>query len=64
MTQTIICGDCLEIMPSIPDKSIDLIYADPPFAIAKTFRDAKREIIYDNPKTISGLLEMMAPRLV
>jgi len=24
-------GDCLEIMPLIPDKSIDLILADPPF---------------------------------
>jgi len=31
----IICGDCLEIMPSIPDKSIDLIIADPPYNINK-----------------------------
>ncbi len=27
----IIQGDCLEIMPSIPDKSIDMIITDPPY---------------------------------
>ena len=27
----IILGDCLDIMPSIPDKSIDAIICDPPF---------------------------------
>lgn len=25
------CGDCLEIMKDIPDKSVDLVFADPPF---------------------------------
>lgn len=27
----IYCGDCLEVLKKIPDKSVDLIYADPPF---------------------------------
>jgi site-specific DNA-methyltransferase (adenine-specific) len=27
----IYCADCLDILPQIPDKAIDLIYADPPF---------------------------------
>ena len=27
----IICGDCIEEMPKIPDKSVDLIIADPPY---------------------------------
>ena len=27
----IICGDCLEELPKIPDKSINLIIADPPY---------------------------------
>ena len=31
MLDTIICGDCLEIMPQIPDKSVDAIITDPPF---------------------------------
>lgn len=27
----IICGDCLEIMKTIPDKAIDLVFTDPPY---------------------------------
>ena len=27
------CGDCLEIMKQIPDKSIDLVLTDPPYNI-------------------------------
>lgn len=28
-------GDCLEIMKTIPDKSIDLVLTDPPYGIGK-----------------------------
>jgi len=28
---TIICGDCLEVMPQIPDKSIDMVLCDLPY---------------------------------
>ena len=31
----VICGDCLEVMKGIPDKSIDLIVNDPPYNIGK-----------------------------
>lgn len=31
MINKVIEGDCLEVMPQIPDKSIDLIVADPPY---------------------------------
>jgi len=27
----IICGDCLEVMKEIPDKSVDLVLTDPPY---------------------------------
>lgn len=27
----IICGDCLEVMQGIPDKSVDLVLTDPPY---------------------------------
>lgn len=27
----LLCGDCFELIPSIPDKSIDLIVTDPPY---------------------------------
>ena len=29
----IYCGDCLEIMPTLPDKSIDMILCDPPYGM-------------------------------
>jgi DNA modification methylase len=32
---TIIQGDCLEVMKEIPDKSIDLVLTDPPYGINK-----------------------------
>ena len=28
---TIICGDCIEVLPQIPDASVDLIITDPPY---------------------------------
>jgi len=32
----IICGDCLEIMKQIPDKSVDMVLCDLPYGIGKT----------------------------
>jgi DNA modification methylase len=29
----VICGDCLEVMKNIPDKSIDLVVTDPPYGV-------------------------------
>ena len=29
----IICGDCLDVMKDIPDKSVDLVLTDPPYGI-------------------------------
>ena len=28
----LLCGDCLEVMKEIPDRSIDLVIADPPYS--------------------------------
>ena len=43
---TIQLGDCLEIMPSIPDKSIDAIICDPPYnVLSKTNASAKWDSI-------------------
>ena len=30
---TIICGDCLTELKRLPDKSVDMIFADPPYAL-------------------------------
>jgi len=45
----VICGDCLDIMRKMPDESVDLCIADPPFNIGKDygkFDDGKNEEIY------------------
>lgn len=53
------CGDCLELMKTIPDKSIDLIVTDPPYLMRyKTnYRKDKthdfcQEIYGDNDETL------------
>ena len=32
---TILDGDCIDVMNSLPEGSIDLIFADPPYAFEK-----------------------------
>jgi modification methylase len=29
--ETIIAGDCLDVLRSLPDRSVDLVFADPPY---------------------------------
>ncbi len=38
------CGDCLELMKNIPDKSIDLIVTDPPYLIENTKAGGKSKL--------------------
>ena len=42
-TNLIYCGDNLEVLAKFPEKSVDLIYADPPFFSSKAY-----EIIWGN----------------
>jgi len=35
MIDTIICGDCLEVMPTLEDKSVDMVLADLPYGTTK-----------------------------
>ena len=37
----IICGDCLQVMSEIPDVSVDLVFADPPFNVGKAYWDKR-----------------------
>jgi adenine-specific DNA-methyltransferase len=37
----IVAGDCLQALTSIPDESIDLVFADPPYNIGKRFCEFK-----------------------
>ncbi|MBI1867881.1 MAG: adenine-specific DNA-methyltransferase [Methylocystis sp.] len=36
-TATIFHGDCLQVLPKLPDESVDLVFADPPYNIGKRF---------------------------
>lgn len=36
MPPDLILGDCLEVLPSIPDNSVNLIYTDPPYYKVKS----------------------------
>jgi site-specific DNA-methyltransferase (adenine-specific) len=40
---TVYCGDCLEVMKQIPDKSIDLVLTDPPYGVTQN----KQDIVVD-----------------
>ena len=53
------CGDCLELMKTIPDKSIDLIVTDPPYLMRYKTNHRKdkthdfcREIYGDNDESL------------
>ena len=39
----VICGDCVEVMRGIPDKSVDLVLTSPPYNIGKEY-ESKKEI--------------------
>ncbi|WP_252225492.1 DNA methyltransferase [Clostridium sp. ZBS2] len=38
-------GDCLEVMKSIPDESVDLVFADPPFNLNKVYGDGINDYV-------------------
>ncbi len=70
----IICGDCLEVIKELPDKSIDLLLTDPPYAITLNGGGSiKKKIDYrrgslinigSNPNfTIIPFLEVVKPKL-
>ena len=38
---TIVCGDCLEVMRQMPDSCVDLAFADPPYFVGYRYGDKK-----------------------
>jgi DNA modification methylase len=49
----IILGDAIKVLSTLPDESIDLIFADPPYNIGKNFsRIAPDKIRRKREKTI------------
>jgi hypothetical protein len=44
MINSVIHGDCLEVMKAIPDKSIDAVITDPPYGIGISHWDSVIDI--------------------
>ena len=70
----IIEGDCLDIMPKIPDKSIDMILSDLPYGITRNKWDSiipldklwseYKRIIKDNGAIVLTATQRFASQLV
>jgi len=43
----IICGDCIKVMNTMPEKSVDLIFADPPYNIGLKYDNHKDNMPYE-----------------
>lgn len=41
-------GDCLAVMPSLPADSVDLLFADPPFNLGKTYSSKINDALEDH----------------
>ncbi|WP_256462103.1 DNA-methyltransferase [Moraxella nasovis] len=50
ITNTILQGDCIEILKTIPSESVDLIFADPPY-----FMQTEGELLRTNGEKFSGV---------
>lgn len=42
------CGDCLNILNLIKDRSIDFVFADPPFNLGKDYKNGYKDNLDDN----------------
>jgi DNA modification methylase len=54
----IICGDCLEVMKEMPDKSIDLVLTDPPYGVNMNY-----DIYQDTEENWFALMEKVIPEM-
>ena len=55
----IICGDCLEVMKSMPDKCVDLVLTDPPYGVNYPY------IGYDDTQeNLKKLIDLFMPEVL
>ena len=52
------CGDCLEVIKNIPDKSIDLVLCDLPFGVTRNWWDKKKYHLISYGKNIIGFVKI------
>lgn len=44
----VICADCMDILPKLPDKSVDLLLVDPPYGIKADSSPIKGKFTHTN----------------
>lgn len=57
----IICGDTLGVMAGMPDESIDLVFADPPFNVGKAYADKRSDYRDWCAEWISSCFRLLKP---
>jgi DNA modification methylase len=66
-TNVIYCGDCLVKLKDIPNKSIDLIYIDPPFSSNRNYvafwKEQEKRHFEDRFENVKAYLDYMYPRV-
>ena len=62
-SQAIYCGDCRDILKFIPDRSIDLVFADPPFNVGKDYGESGDNRFEKLPDTGSIYVMLIARHL-
>lgn len=68
-TGIIYCGDCLDQLRKFPDKSVDLIYIDPPFNSNRNYEvfwgeTKEKRAFEDRHASTQAYIEFMRPRCV
>ena len=51
---TIICGDCLDVMKTFEDKSVDLIVTSPPYNCKKPYIGYSDDLTWEHYWSFSG----------
>ena len=55
----IICGDCLDVLKSMPDKSVDLVLTDPPYGVNLGY-----DIYEDTQDNLRELIRKVLPEML
>lgn len=55
--------DNLELLKSLPDNYVDLVYIDPPFSVGKDFKTTKGEFAFSDKFTLEELIGYLIPRI-
>jgi hypothetical protein len=59
-------GDCLQILPHIHDSTVDTVFADPPFNLAKNYGRKVKGVVpeYEITTVFAGTVPFLIPTFV